>query len=177
MKKYISSVVKVGPYKLGGNNPVRVQSMCNTDTRDIAATVKQILALEKAGCEIIRVAVPDMAAAKAIGEIKKQIHIPLVADIHFDYKLALEAAIQGVDKIRINPGNIGSEEKVKAVVDICKKKKIPIRIGINGGSLEKNILKKYKNKVTAKGMVESAMRHIKILEQHNFKNILISKEQ
>ncbi|OGI32458.1 MAG: 4-hydroxy-3-methylbut-2-en-1-yl diphosphate synthase [Candidatus Moranbacteria bacterium RIFOXYA12_FULL_35_19] len=174
MKKYISSVVKVGPYKLGGNNPVRVQSMCNTDTRDVKATVKQILALEKVGCEIVRVAVLDMEAARAISKIKKQIHIPLVADIHFDYKLALEAVAQGIDKIRINPGNIGSEEKVKAVVMACKKKKIPIRIGINGGSLEKEILKKYKNKVTAEGMVESAMRHIKILERYNFKDILIS---
>ena len=151
-----------------------MQSMCNTDTRDIVATVKQILALEKAGCEIIRVAVPDMLAAKALGKIKKQIHIPLVADIHFDYQLALEAVNQGVDKIRINPGNIGSEEKIKAVVMACKKNKIPIRIGINGGSLEKDILKKYKNKVTAEGMVESAMRHIKILERYNFRNILIS---
>lgn len=174
MKKYLSKVVKVGPYKLGGNNPVRVQSMCTTDTRNVKATVAQILELEKAGCEIIRVAVPDMAAAKALGKIKKRIHIPLVADIHFDYKLALEAVAQGVDKIRINPGNIGSDEKVKAVVLACKKKKIPIRIGINGGSLEKDILKKYKNKVTAAGMVESAMRHIKILEKHNFKDILIS---
>jgi len=174
MKKYISRVVKVGPYKLGGNNPVRVQSMCNTDTRDVKATVKQILALEKVGCEIVRVAVLDMEAARAISKIKKQIHIPLVADIHFDYKLALEAVAQGIDKIRINPGNIGSEEKVKAVVMACKKKKIPIRIGINGGSLEKEILKKYKNKVTAEGMVESAMRHIKILERYDFRDILIS---
>ncbi|HAI74579.1 MAG TPA: 4-hydroxy-3-methylbut-2-en-1-yl diphosphate synthase [Candidatus Moranbacteria bacterium] len=174
MPKYKSRVVKVGPYKLGGNNPVRIQSMCNTDTRDVATTIKQILELEKAGCEIIRVAVPDMEAAKAIGKIKKQIHIPLVADIHFDYKLALEAINQGIDKIRINPGNIGSMEKTQAVVDLCKKNKIPIRIGINGGSLEKDILKKYKNKVTAQGMVESAMRHIRILEKCNFKDILIS---
>jgi len=174
MKNYRSKTVKIGSYKLGGNNPVRVQSMCTTDTRDVKKTVAQILQLEKAGCEIIRVAVPDMKAAKALGAIKKQIHIPLVADIHFDYKLALEAAAQGVDKIRINPGNIGSEEKVKVVVNICKKKKIPIRIGINGGSLEKDILKKYKNKVTAEGMVESAMRHIKLLEKYNFRNILIS---
>ena len=167
-------MVKVGPYKLGGKNPVRVQSMCNTDTRDVEATVRQILALEKEGCEIIRVAVLDMEAAKAIGKIKKKIHIPLVADIHFDYKLALECIAQGIDKIRLNPGNIGSEEKIKAVVTACKKKKIPIRIGINGGSLEKDILKKYKNKVTAEGMVESAMRHIKILEKYKFKDILIS---
>jgi len=130
--------------------------------------------LEKVGCEIVRVAVLDMEAARAISKIKKQIHIPLVADIHFDYKLALEAVAQGIDKIRINPGNIGSEEKVKAVVMACKKKKIPIRIGINGGSLEKEILKKYKNKVTAEGMVESAMRHIKILERYDFRDILIS---
>lgn len=165
MQKYKSRVVKVGPYKLGGNNPVRVQSMCNTDTRDVASTVTQILALEKAGCEIVRVAILDMEAAQAIGKIKKQIHIPLVADIHFDHKLALEVIEQGIDKVRINPGNIGSDENVRAVVTACKKKKIPIRIGINGGSLEKEILKKYKGNVTAQGMVESAMRHIKILEK------------
>jgi (E)-4-hydroxy-3-methylbut-2-enyl-diphosphate synthase len=174
MKKYKSRVVKVGPYKLGGSNPVRVQSMCNTDTRDVAATVKQILALEKAGCEIIRVAVPDMVAAKALGKIKSKIHIPLVADIHFDYKLALESIAQGVDKVRINPGNIGSIEKVQAVVAACQKNKVPIRIGINGGSLEKDILQKYKGKVTAEGMVESALRHIRILEKLNFKDILVS---
>lgn len=174
MKKYLSRVVKVGPYKLGGNNPVRVQSMCNTDTRDAVATVKQILALEKKGCEIVRVAVPDMAAAQAISAIKKKIHIPLVADIHFDYKLALECIEQGIDKIRINPGNIGSEEKIKAVVMACKKRRVPIRIGINGGSLERDILQKHKNKVTAEGMVESAMRHIRILEKYKFKDILIS---
>ena len=174
MKKYKSKVVRVGPYKLGGNNPVRIQSMCNTDTRNVETTVKQIKILEKAGCEIIRVAVPDMKAAKVIGKIKEQINIPLVADIHFDHRLALESIKQGVDKVRINPGNIGSDENVKAVVMACKKNKIPIRIGINGGSLEKDILKKYKGRGTAKGMVESAMRHIKILEKHNFKNILIS---
>lgn len=174
MRKYISSVVKVGSLKLGGNNPVRVQSMCNTDTRDVSSTVKQILKMEKEGCEIVRVAVPDMVAAKAIGKIKKKIHIPLVADIHFDYKLALEAVRQGIDKVRINPGNIGSEDKVRAVVEACKKKKIPIRIGINGGSLQKDILEKYKGKVTAEGMVESAMRHIRILEKHNFRDILVS---
>ncbi len=172
MKKYQSSVVKVGPYLLGGNNPIRVQSMCDTNTSDVKATVKQILELEKKGCEIIRVAVPDMKAAQAIGAIKKQIHIPLVADIHFDYKLALECIKQGIDKVRINPGNIGSKEKVKAVVDACKKKSIPIRIGINGGSLEKDLLKKYGQ--TPKAAVESALRHIKILEELNFKDILIS---
>ncbi len=172
MKKYISRVVKVGPYKLGGNNPVRVQSMCNTDTRDVKATVKQILALEKIGCEIVRVAVLDMEAAKAIGKIKKQIHIPLVADIHFDYKLALEAIAQGVDKIRINPGNIGSEEKVKAVVMACKKNKVPIRIGVNAGSIEKDLLAKYGQ--TPKAAVESAMKHVRILEKLNFREMLIS---
>lgn len=172
MKKYKSKVVKVGPYLLGGNNPVRVQSMCTTDTRNVSATVKQILKLEKAGCEIIRVAVPDMKAAKAVGKIKKKIHIPLVADIHFDYALALECVKQEIDKIRINPGNIGSEEKVKLVVEACKKKKIPIRIGVNSGSIEKDLLKKYG--ATPKAAVESAMRHVKILEKLKFYDILIS---
>jgi (E)-4-hydroxy-3-methylbut-2-enyl-diphosphate synthase len=172
MKKYMSSVVKVGPYKLGGNNPVRVQSMCTTDTRDVRATVRQILSLEKAGCEIIRVAVPDMAAAKAIGKIRKQIHIPLVADIHFDYLLALEAIKQGVDKVRINPGNIGGEEKVKAVVRACEAKKVPIRIGVNVGSIEKDLLKKYGP--SPKAAVESCLRHVRILEKLNFKDILLS---
>ena len=172
MKKYLSKVVKVGPLKLGGNNPIRVQSMCDTDTRDAKATVKQILELEKAGCEIVRVAVPDMVAARAIGKIKKRIHIPLVADIHFDYKLALEAVNQGIDKVRINPGNIGSEEKTRAVVEACKKKKIPIRIGVNVGSLEKDLLQKYGP--TSKAAVESALRHVRILEKLNFRDILIS---
>lgn len=171
-KKYISTVVKVGSLELGGTNPVRVQSMCNTDTRDVKATVKQILALEKEGCEIVRVAVPDMAAAKAIGKIKKKIHIPLVADIHFDYKLALEVVRQGIDKVRINPGNIGSEEKVRAVVVACQKKKIPIRIGVNMGSLEKDLLEKFG--ATPKAAVESAMRHVRILEKLKFKDIMIS---
>lgn len=171
-KKYISKVVRVGNLKLGGNNPVRIQSMCDTDTRDVRATVKQILALEKEGCEIIRVAVPDMDAAKAIGKIKKQIHIPLVADIHFDYKLALEVIRQGIDKVRINPGNIGSPEKIKDVVDACKKKKIPIRIGVNMGSLEKDLLEKYG--ATTRAAVESALRHVRILERLNFRDIVIS---
>ena len=157
---------------LGGNNPIRVQSMCNTDTKDVEATVKQILELEKKGCEIIRVAVPGMEAAKAIGAIKKKINIPLVADIHFDHKLALESIKQGVDKVRINPGNIGSEEKVKAVVDACKEKNIPIRIGVNGGSLEKDLLEKYGQ--TPKAAVESALRHVQILEELDFHDILIS---
>lgn len=158
--------------KLGGDNPVRVQSMCDTDTRDVSSTTKQILTLEKAGCEIIRVAVPDMAAAQAIGKIKKRIHIPLVADIHFDHNLALEAIAQGVDKVRINPGNIGGIEKVKAVVAACKKRKVPIRIGVNGGSIEKDLREKFG--VTPRAAVESAMRHVRILERLNFKDILIS---
>ncbi|EKE18628.1 MAG: hypothetical protein ACD_9C00277G0001 [uncultured bacterium] len=171
-KKYMSSVVKVGNLKLGGNNPVRVQSMCNTDTRDVKATVKQILALEKEGCEIVRVAVPDMAAAKAIGKIKSKIHIPLVADIHFDYLLALEAIKQGIDKVRINPGNIGSVEKVQAVVEACKKKKIPIRIGVNVGSIEKKLLDKYG--ATPRAAVESALGHVRILEKLDFHDIVVS---
>ncbi|HPN96502.1 MAG TPA: flavodoxin-dependent (E)-4-hydroxy-3-methylbut-2-enyl-diphosphate synthase [Candidatus Moranbacteria bacterium] len=166
--------IKVGRIYIGGDAPIVVQSMCNTDTRNIKKTVAQIKALEKVGCEMIRVAVPDMTAAKALGKIKKQIKIPLVADIHFSHILALEAINQGVDKLRINPGNIGDEEKIKEVVLAAKKKKIPIRIGINGGSLEKDILKKYKNKVTAEAMVESAMRHIRILEKYKFKDILVS---
>ncbi len=172
MKKYQSRIVKVGNLRLGGSNPVRIQSMCNTDTRDVFATIKQILALEKEGCEIIRVAVADMTAAKAIGKIKKRIHIPLVADIHFDHKLALEAINQGIDKIRINPGNIGSQEKIESVVNACKKKNIPIRIGINAGSLEQDLLNKYG--ATPKAAVESAMRHIRILEKLKFQDILIS---
>jgi (E)-4-hydroxy-3-methylbut-2-enyl-diphosphate synthase len=169
---YKSSVVKVGPYKLGGNNPVRVQSMCDTDTRNIKATVKQILSLEKEGCEIVRVAVPDMAAAIAIGKIKEKIHIPLVADIHFDYLLALEAIRQGIDKVRINPGNIGSKEKVQAVVKACQAKKIPIRIGVNVGSIEKDLLAKFGP--SPKAAVESCLRHVRILEELNFRDILLS---
>ncbi len=167
-------VIKVSKVKIGGDNPIAVQSMCNTDTRDIKATVEQIKQLEKAGCEIIRVAVPDMAAAKVLGKIKKRIKIPLVADIHFSADLALEAIRQGIDKLRINPGNIGNEDKIKKVVEAAKKKRIPIRIGVNAGSLEKDILKKYKGKATARGMVESALRHIKILEKLNFRDIAIS---
>ena len=169
-----TKVIKIGQKKIGGNNPVLVQSMCNTDTRDIRATVKQIKQLEKAGCEIIRVAVLDMKAAKAIKKIKQQINIPLVADIHFDYLLALEAIKQGVDKIRINPGNIGSKENLRKVVEACKKKRIPIRVGVNSGSLEQSILKKYKMRVTPKGLVESALKNIRILEKMNFKDIVIS---
>ena len=170
MKKTIS----IGDTKIGGKHPILIQSMCNTDTRDVKSTVQQILQLEKAGCEIIRVAVPDMKAALALSEIKKQIHIPLVADIHFDYKLAIEAIKQGVDKIRLNPGNIGNKEHIKAVVEACKKKNIPIRIGVNGGSLEKDILHKYNDKATPDALVESALRHVKILENLDFYNIIIS---
>ena len=165
--------VKIGNVTIGGDNPIAIQSMCNTKTSDVKATVAQILALEKAGCEIIRVAVPDMEAALAIKEIKKQIHIPLVADIHFDYKLALQAIESGVDKLRINPGNIGGEDRVKAVVMAAKEKHIPIRIGVNSGSLEKHILKKY-GSVTPEGLVESAMGHVAILEKYDFHDIVIS---
>lgn len=166
--------VNVGGVTIGGDAPIRVQSMCSTDTRDVKKTVVQIKRLEKADCEIIRVAVPDMKAARALGRIKKKIKIPLVADIHFDYRLALEAAEQGVDKIRINPGNIGKKEKVEAVVSSCKKKKIPIRIGVNMGSLEEDLLEKYGAKGIPYVMVKSAQRHIKILENLNFHEIVVS---
>ena len=165
--------VKIGNVTIGGDNPIAIQSMCNTKTSDVKATVAQILALEKAGCEIIRVAVPDMEAALAIKEIKKQIHIPLVADIHFDYKLALQAIESGVDKLRINPGNIGGEDRVKAVVMAAKEKHIPIRIGVNSGSLEKHILEKY-GRVTAEGIVESALDKVKIIEDLGYDNLVIS---
>lgn len=165
--------VQVGNLTIGGNNHVVIQSMCNTKTKNVEATIKQINALEQAGCELVRVAVFDKEDAYAIKEIKKGIHIPLVADIHFDYRLALIAIESGIDKVRINPGNIGSIEKVKAVVDACKEKHIPIRIGVNGGSLEKEILEKY-GEPTPEGMVESAMKHVKILEALDFHDIVIS---
>lgn len=165
--------VQVGNLTIGGNNHVVIQSMCNTKTKDVEATIKQINALQQAGCELVRVAVFNKEDAYAIKEIKKAIHIPLVADIHFDYKLALIAIESGIDKVRINPGNIGSIEKVKAVVDACKEKHIPIRIGVNGGSLEKDILEKY-GEPTPEGMVESAMKHVKILEDLDFHDIVIS---
>lgn len=163
---------KIKDLVIGGNNKVYIQSMCNTKTKDVKSTVKQILELEDAGCEIIRVACLDIEDAKAIKEIKKNIHIPIVADIHFDYKIALEAINSGVDKIRINPGNIGKEENIKKVVDACKKNNIPIRIGVNSGSLEKDLL--VNGKVTAKGLVESARRHVEILEKLDFYDICIS---
>jgi (E)-4-hydroxy-3-methylbut-2-enyl-diphosphate synthase len=165
--------VQVGNLTIGGNNYVVIQSMCNTKTKNVEATIKQINALEQAGCELVRVAVFDKEDAYAIKEIKKGIHIPLVADIHFDYRLALIAIESGIDKVRINPGNIGSIEKVKAVVDACKEKHIPIRIGVNGGSLEKEILEKY-GEPTPEGMIESAMKHVKILEDLDFHDIVIS---
>lgn len=173
IKRRKTRVVKIGNILIGGDNPIAIQSMCNTKTSDVDATVKQILELEDAGCEIIRVAVPDMKAAEAIAEIKKQIHIPLVADIHFDYRLALKAIESGVDKLRINPGNIGGEDRVKAVVEVAKAKGIPIRIGVNSGSLEKDILEKY-GEVTPEGLVESALRHIRILEKLDFYDIVVS---
>jgi (E)-4-hydroxy-3-methylbut-2-enyl-diphosphate synthase len=166
--------VKVGSVTIGGGAPISVQSMCCTDTRNPEATVKQIRGLEEAGCEIIRVAVPDMDAAKALGAIKRGISIPLVADIHFDYRLALEAAKQGVDKLRINPGNIGSVEKTKLVVKEAEDRGLPIRIGVNGGSLEKDILEKHGGRGTPEGAVESALRHVKILEDLDFQDIVIS---
>ena len=165
--------IMVGNVQIGGQNKVVIQSMTNTKTKDVEATVKQILALENVGCEIIRVACLDIEDAKAIKAIKEQIHVPIVADIHFDYLIALEAIKSGVDKIRINPGNIGNEEKVKKVVEACKEKNIPIRIGVNAGSLEKDLLEKY-GKPTAEAMVESAQRHVDILEKLEFYDIAIS---
>jgi len=173
MKRSKTKQIKVGNVLIGGQNKVVIQSMTNTKTVDVESTVKQILELENVGCEIVRVACPTIDDAKAIRKIKEKIHIPIVADIHFDYKIALEAIKSGVDKIRINPGNIGSIDKVKAVVEACKKKNIPIRIGVNAGSLEKDLLEKY-GKPTAEAMVESARRHIKILEDLDFYDICLS---
>ena len=162
-----------GGVKIGGGAPVTVQSMTNTKTENVDATVEQIKKFEAAGCDIARVAVPNMEAARAIAKIKEQINIPLVADIHFDYKLALESAAAGADKIRINPGNIGSEDKVKLVADECRRRGLPIRIGVNGGSLEKEILAKY-GKVTPEAMLESAMGHVRLLNKFDFDDICIS---
>ena len=166
-------IVNIGGVKIGGDNPVAIQSMCNTDTRDVKATVNQIHELENAGCEIIRVAVPDMVAAKAVADIKKQIHIPLVVDIHFDYRLALECMKNGADKVRINPGNIGDRDRVKQVVEMAKEREIPIRIGVNGGSLERELLQKYGG-VTADALVESAMGHVAILDEIHSNNVVVS---
>ena len=168
-----TKVITIGDRKIGGGNPILIQSMTNTKTEDIGATVAQILALEAAGCEIIRCAVPTMEAAAALKEIKKQIHIPLVADIHFDYRLAIAAMENGADKIRINPGNIGSKERVKAVVDRAKELHIPIRVGVNSGSLEKGLLEKYGG-VTAEGLVESALEKTALIEQMGYDNLVIS---
>ena len=165
--------IHVGPVPVGGGAPVSIQSMCSTKTDDVSATVDQILRLEEAGCEIVRAAVPDMAAAKAVGAIKSRIHIPLVVDIHFDYKLALESAGQGADKIRINPGNIGGEDRVKAVADACRARGIPIRIGVNGGSLERELRQKYGG-ATAQALVESALGQAAMLERFGFTDICIS---
>ena len=168
-----TKTIKIGNQVIGGGHPVLIQSMTNTKTEDVAATVAQILTLEKAGCQIIRCAVPTMEAARALGEIKKQIHIPLVADIHFDYKLAIATMENGADKIRINPGNIGSRERIQAVVDVAKERQIPIRVGVNSGSLEKELVEKYHG-VTAEGLVESALDKVKIIEDMGYDQLVIS---
>jgi (E)-4-hydroxy-3-methylbut-2-enyl-diphosphate synthase len=173
MHRENTKVIQIGNRKIGGGNPIAIQSMTNTKTEDVEATVAQIEELTKAGCEIIRCAVPTMEAAKALGEIKKRISIPLVADIHFDYRLAIAAMENGADKIRINPGNIGSKENIKAVVEKAKEKNIPIRVGVNSGSLEKEYLEKY-GKVTAQGIVESAMAKVKMIEEFDYHNLVIS---
>ena len=169
----MTKTVKIGNRIIGGGNPILIQSMTNTRTEDVKGTVEQIHRLEKAGCEIIRCTVPTMEAAKAIKEIKKQIHIPLVADIHFDYKLAIAAMEHGADKIRINPGNIGAKERVQAVVDKAKEYNVPIRVGVNSGSLEKHLLEKYGG-VTAEGIVESALDKVHLIESMGYDNLVVS---
>lgn len=173
MTRNETKVISIGNVKIGGGSPVAIQSMTNTKTEDVEATVKQILALEKAGCEIIRCAVPTMEAAEALREIKKQIHIPLVADIHFDYRLAIAAIENGADKIRINPGNIGSEDRVRAVVEKAKEYNVPIRVGVNSGSLEKELVEKYHG-VTAEGIVESALDKVRMIENMGYDNLVVS---
>ena len=173
MERKITREIKIGDRVIGNGNPILIQSMTNTKTQDVAATVAQIQRLTEAGCEIIRCAVPDMEAAKALAEIKKQITIPLVADIHFDYRLAIAAMENGADKIRINPGNIGAIERVKAVVDVAKERNIPIRVGVNSGSLEKELVEKYHG-VTAEGIVESALDKVKLIEDMGYENLVIS---
>lgn len=168
-----TKVVKIGNVAIGGGNKIAIQSMTNTKTEDVKATVEQILALEKAGCDIVRSTVPTMEAAKAIAEIKKQIHIPLVADIHFDYRLAIAAMENGADKIRINPGNIGDKDRVKAVADACRNRNIPIRIGVNSGSVERELLAKYGGP-TAQALAESASRHVEMLREFDFDDIVLS---
>ncbi len=173
MYRAVSKEIKIGNVKIGNGNPVAIQSMTNTKTEDVEATVAQILALEAAGCEIVRCTVPNMEAAKAFAEIKKRIHIPLVADIHFDYRLAIAAIENGADKIRINPGNIGNADRVKAVVDKAKEYNVPIRIGVNSGSLEKELVEKY-NGVTAEGIVESALDKVRMVEELGYDNLVVS---
>lgn len=165
--------ISIGNVVIGGGHPIAIQSMTNTKTEDVRATVEQILKLEAAGCEIIRCAVPTMEAAEALAQIKKEIHIPLVADIHFDYRLAIAAIENGADKIRINPGNIGDEDRVKAVVEKAKERKVPIRVGVNSGSLEKNLVEKYGG-VTAEGLVESALDKVKMIEEMGYDNLVVS---
>lgn len=165
--------VRIKDRYIGGGEPVLIQSMTNTKTADVEKTVEQILSLEKCGCEIVRSTVNDIESARAIKKIKKKIHIPLVADIHFDYRLAIESVKNGIDKVRINPGNIGSEENVRKVVEVCKEYGVPIRIGVNGGSLDKEILKKYSG-VTPQALVESAKKEVAVLEKYNFHDIVLS---
>ena len=173
MNRRVAKEIKIGNKYIGGANPILIQSMCNTKTDDVEATVKQIYSLEEAGCDIIRVAIPNIEAARAIEEIKRYIHIPLVADIHFDYRLAIAAIEHGADKIRINPGNIGSTDRIKAVVDTAKAAGIPIRVGVNSGSLEKELLEKYHG-VSAEGLVESALDKVRIINELGYDNLVIS---
>ena len=173
MDRNHTKIVQIGDVKIGGGNRIAIQSMTNTRTEDVQATVKQILDLENAGCDIVRCTVPTIEAAKAIGKIKEKIHIPLVADIHFDYRMAIASIENGADKIRINPGNIGGKDNIKAVVDAARRKDIPIRVGVNSGSLEKNIIEKY-GKVTAAGLVESALDKVRMIEEQDYDNIVIS---
>ena len=169
----MKKIIRCGDVKIGGGEPVSIQSMTNTRTEDVESTVQQILALEAAGCEIVRCTIPTLEAAKAIAEIKKRVSIPIVGDIHFDYKMAIAAMENGVDKIRINPGNIGGIENVKAVVDVARERNIPIRVGVNSGSLEKNLVEKYGG-VTAEGIVESALDKVKMIEDLGYDNLVIS---
>ncbi|MBE5950289.1 MAG: flavodoxin-dependent (E)-4-hydroxy-3-methylbut-2-enyl-diphosphate synthase [Lachnospiraceae bacterium] len=172
-QRRMTKEVRIGSVVIGGNHPIAIQSMTNTKTEDVKATVEQILRLEAAGCEIIRCAVPTTEAAEALSEIKKQIHIPLVADIHFDYRLAIAAMEHGADKVRINPGNIGSKDRIKAVVDVARDRGIPLRVGVNSGSLEKHLIEKH-NGVTAEGLVESALHQAELIEEMGYDNLVIS---
>lgn len=172
-ERKITKKVRIGDRVIGGGSPILIQSMTNTKTEDVDATVRQILALERAGCELVRCTVPTLKAAEALKEIKKQIHIPLIADIHFDYRMAIAAMENGADKIRINPGNIGSNERVKAVIDCAKERNIPIRVGVNSGSLEKEYLEKY-GRVTAEGLVESALGKLALIEDLGYDNMVVS---